>query len=192
MRLLGIVAAVVLAGCALAGEIAGSAPDCTSPNQQELQVCISARADSAEKQLQKVYAQTSSSVDAAHRQELSSSQDHWQHFRNRYCQAVHDEISPGREAPIEGSACREQLTLDRITELGLVLTGPSPDGFAEILSALERAGYERDEVVIRLGAMYDDEESWVQYVILHCDLLASVAAANMQLCRARVNLERSY
>lgn len=191
MRLLGIIAALVLAGCAFAGETENASTDCTSSDQQELLVCISARTDSAEKRLQQAYAKAESSIDAAHRQGLGSAQDHWRKFRNRYCQSVHDEISPGREAPIERLTCREQLTLDRIAELDYVLTGHA-DGFAEILTALERAGYERGELVTRLGAMYADESSWIQYVDVHCDLLASAAAADVQVCRARVNFERSY
>ncbi|MGH8086171.1 MAG: lysozyme inhibitor LprI family protein [Lysobacter sp.] len=192
MRLLGIIAAFVLAGCAFAGETAGSAPDCASPSQQELLVCISARVDLAEKRLQQSYAQTSSRVDAAHRQELNSGQEHWQQFRNRYCQSVYDEISPGREAPIEKLACREQLAIDRTAELDYILAGPSSEGFAELLSALDRVGYARDEVVARLGAMYAHEEDWVKYLSAHCELLASVTAANIRVCRARVNIERGY
>ncbi|MGQ4581984.1 lysozyme inhibitor LprI family protein [Lysobacter sp. F60174L2] len=191
MRLLGIIAVFVLTGCAFAGETTDLATDCTSPDQQELMACISARADSAEDRLRQAYAKAESSIDTGHRQDLGSSQGHWRKFRDSYCQSVYDEISPGREAPIERQACREQLALDRIAELYFVSVGPSGE-FPRILRALEGAGYERDELVARLDAMYADEETWVQYVSVHCELLGRVAAADEQLCRARMNFERSY
>ncbi|MGQ4660621.1 lysozyme inhibitor LprI family protein [Lysobacter sp. F6437] len=191
MRLFGIIAVFFLAGCVFAGETAHPATDCTSPDQQELMACIDARADSAEDGLQQAYSKAESSIDTAHRQGLGSSQGHWQKFRDSYCQSVYDEISLGREAPIERLVCREQLALDRIAELDYVSVGSSGE-FRRLLNALEGAGYERDELVARLDAMYADEELWVQYVSVHCELLARVAAADEQLCRARMNLERSY
>lgn len=193
MQLLGITAAFVVLMAPLmssAGQFRNA--KCDSTKTVDLINCTSQNLSLSDEALNKNYKEALASIRGKHESKLRNTQRSWLKFRDSYCKSISDEIYPGREAEIEKTACLAHLTGDRATEIERTYKHPNDDQYFQLLSSLERAGYERTELLSKLQNSDSENSEWATYLSVNCDLLKEIHEEPIEKCMARNSLYRSY
>ncbi|MEN1944679.1 lysozyme inhibitor LprI family protein [Luteimonas sp. MJ293] len=192
MRLLGIIACFSLFACAQLTIQAQekSSNLCDSIVTHDLLQCASIRLSKADAQLNAIYRE-SVSFAGENQEVLRDVQRTWLGFRDEYCNGIYEESRGGNEADIDKAFCLASLTEDRVAELSLIGKGNDETGLLKALRALERAGYDRQEVLDRLASNQEGSR-WQQYSNKNCEFLEQTSKMAKTKCLARLNLERSY
>lgn len=190
MRLLGIAVFLFIACTASpVGAKLGDDSLCDSTATQDLLKCASSR-----------LAETDRLLDLTYRDKISSAGDRgealrdvqraWIRFRDAYCDEIYERSRGGNEAEIDRTFCMASLTEDWIAELGRIGTRNDDAAFFRVLRSLERAGYDRDELIDRLAST-PKGNSWMRYARKNCAFLRKAGDTEVE-CLARLNLDRSY
>lgn len=190
MRLLGIACLLLVCAQPFAHAQAASDRLCESIATQDLLQCASSRLSKADAALNAAYKEKMSSA-REWKNALLDVQRAWIGFRDKYCNEIHDESMGGNEADIEKTFCLASLTEDRTIELDRIGANLDETTLPKVLRALERAGYNRQEVLERL-ASGPEGSKWRQYASKNCEFLQEAAKPQRVECLARMNLDRSY
>lgn len=163
---------------------------CYSTVTQDLLRCASARLSRADIQLNAIYKEKIASArekkEALHDVQLS-----WISFRDDYCNEVYEESKGGNEADIDKMFCLASLTEDRVAELARIGQSNGTATLSKALHSLERAGYNRQEVLNRLASS-PESNKWRQYADRNCAFLEKASGDARIECLARMSLDRSY
>lgn len=155
---MGIVLALPWAAACTAQSV-----ECSSPIQQDLVACLSQRYDQADGQLNADYQALLAELDSNQSDQLRRTQRRWIEFRDEACELAYEDVSPGREAPIDRLVCLEEKSLLR-THL-LKTAAPVVD--AEHL--LAELGIEAEALVAGLRASSRETVApWLRYMEAHC------------------------
>lgn len=167
-------------------------PRCDSTKTIDLIYCTSQNLNSADQALNDNYSKALASVTPHNKIELRNAQRSWLKFRDSYCESISDDIHPGSEANIEKTSCLAHLTSDRAKEIARTYSHPNDDEYFRLLSSLERAGYDRAELLSKLEDSDSGNPEWTKYLSLNCKLLQSINKEPLEKCIARNNIYRSY
>lgn len=162
---------------------------CESLATTDLLECASDRFASADEKLNSTY-QEIIQLPESRASEFREVQRSWIRFRDSHCDKIHDESEGGSEANIERIFCLAALTEDRTRELESAGSA-SDSSFFRAVRSLERAGYDRQELLDRLASTPNDD-LWSDYTDKHCRHIGNIVGSDVITCKARVNLERSY
>ncbi len=165
---------------------------CESTKTIDLIYCTDQNFNSADQALNENYSKAMASVTPQSKIELRNTQRSWLKFRDSYCESISDDIHPGSEAKIEKTSCLANLTSDRATEIARAYKYPNDDQYFRLLSSLERAGYDRAELLSKLEDSHSGNPEWTKYLSLNCKLLQNINKEPLKKCIARNNIYRSY
>lgn len=163
---------------------------CDSTVTQDLLQCASTRLSEADAQLNAAYKKKISSA-GKKKEALRDVQLAWISFRDDYCNGIYEESRGGNEADIDKIFCLASLTEDRVVELDRIGKDNDETELFKVLRSLERAGYDRQEVLDRLASSPDGSK-WRQYSDKNCAFLEGASGAVRTECLARLSLDRSY
>ncbi|WP_082672760.1 lysozyme inhibitor LprI family protein [Luteimonas abyssi] len=190
MRLLGIILLFITSTCMPTQAQVESDALCESVATPDLLRCASSRLAGADEKLNSVYREKlSRSGDLENN--LREVQRSWIRFRDSYCDSIREESAGGNEADIEGNFCLAALTEDRIGELESAGSTDSDSDFFKAIRSLERAGYNRQELISKLASTPNDVH-WNEYTGKNCEFIGKVSASEISACKARLNFERTY
>lgn len=191
MRLLGIIICLPLVAYTFS-EIHAQENDnslCDSVVTKDLLRCASVRISGADVHLNAVY-QKKISTAGKNKAALRDIQRAWLLFRDEHCNAIYEESRGGNEADIDKAFCLASLTEDRVAEPSRIGDESAETEVSKVLRALERAGYNRKDVLDRL-ASNPEGSRWQHYSDKNCEFLGKISEIPKVRCLARLNLERS-
>ena len=92
--------------------------DCRNPQtQQDMNVCMQQSYEAMDRQLQQVYQQLYSRLDAAGQKQLAASQEEWKRYRQAQSELESKPHKGGSVYPTVYYRCMQRLTGDRIQQL---------------------------------------------------------------------------
>ncbi|MFC3551851.1 lysozyme inhibitor LprI family protein [Lysobacter cavernae] len=191
MRLLGIITALFALCYPHQVSSQSQSQACNSIVTKDLLACASDKLKKADAHLNSNYRKALALLPAK-KPTLKEAQISWLSFRDEYCQDIYTETLPGNEADIERTLCLALLTSDRAAEIERLYTSSQDREFYRAVSALERAGYDRAELMGKLKNSASQDQKWSRYVSQNCELQGQVKKENEDNCKARTNFNRSY
>lgn len=103
------------------------APNCNNPQtQSEMNACEGLRWQKADRELNRVYQSVTPKLAGARRQKLVNAQQAWLKFRDSECDFFSSYAEGGTMQPGLVSACRAEVTQQRITDLNSYSRGTIP------------------------------------------------------------------
>lgn len=190
MRLLGITLICIASACMPAHAQREKDPLCESIATPDLLICASDRLINADKKLNFAYKEQISASGVG-QSGFRGVQRSWIRFRDSHCESIRNEAEGGNEADIEMTFCLAALTEDRTREIKSAGSSASDSEFLRAIRSLERAGYDRQELLDRLASTPNDD-LWSDYTNKNCAYIGKSSTPDVITCKARLNFERSY
>lgn len=190
MRLLGIMLLCITSACIPTQAQGESDSLCESVATPDLLRCASNRLTGADEKLNSVYREKLS-LSGDRESNFREVQRSWIRFRDSYCDSIREESAGGNEADIEKNFCLAALTEDRVREIESAGSTDSDSQFFKAIRSLERAGYDRQELINKLSSTPNDRQ-WSDYADKNCEFIGKASASDRSACKARLNFERSY
>lgn len=163
---------------------------CDSTVTQDLLQCASIRLSKTDMHLNAIYGQKILSA-GEKKAALRDVQRSWISFRDDYCSKIYEESRGGNEADIDKMFCLASLTEDRAVELSHIGNSNDSALLFKVLRSLERAGYNRQDVLKRLASS-PKSSKWGQYSDKNCAFLGKASGDARIECLARLSLALSY
>jgi uncharacterized protein YecT (DUF1311 family) len=108
-------------------QLLAQAPNCNNPQtQSEMNACEGLRWQKADRELNRVYQSVTPKLAGTRRQKLVNAQQTWLKFRDSECDFFSSYAEGGTMQPGLVSACRAEVTQQRITELNSYSRGTIP------------------------------------------------------------------
>ncbi|WGS54701.1 lysozyme inhibitor LprI family protein [Paraburkholderia sp. D15] len=169
---------------------------CNYQTNRELEACAYTNFKTADKDLNRQYADAIRSVSQVDKEALLTAQRRWIVYKENYCPETFDAIRDGEEAGIEKWSCLQSVTEMRTRELRYL---SQLGGMVEFRKALfvMASLYENDDsekVLSKLVAHVPQSThpDWIKYVEANCKLTASTLHEEHDYCVARLNFYKNW
>lgn len=130
------------------------------------------------------------------RKNIIATQRAWITYKEKYCDAAFDAVSPGAEASIDKWTCLTSATEVRTNEIRYLESSIGMDDFRRSLSVMANL-YENGDatkVISKLIKNTPDgnNPSWIKYVDLNCKMVAARLHEERNTCTARLNFFKNW
>lgn len=179
-----------LTGCVFAGSM------CDESVTRELKSCAKNNFDLSNKELNSEYSTIMSRFQSRDKDSLRETQRLWIKYKEAYCQAAFDAVSPGEEAAIDKWTCLDSVTRVRLGELQYINSGVSDNSFSRSINFISKTyeGGDISKVITKLGDLPSAslDPRWTLYVEANCKLTYSRLHEEKDVCIARQNFSKDW